>query len=174
MTNVLMVIPPSNFREEELFEPKKIFEENGFSVTIASIHTRRAIGMSDTQVKVDKDIGELPIAALSKNYEAVVFVGGSGIEENKIYENQKILELARAAAKCRSLSAICLAPMILANAGILQGKQATVFATAAQYLRNKGADYTVQPVVEDGNVITASGPAHARRFADMIVDKIKD
>lgn len=61
------------------------------------------------------------------------------------------------------------APHILANAGILKGKQATCYPTAQQDLKAKGAIVTGKMVQRDGNLITGNGPAAAEKFAQMII-----
>ncbi|MCC6147212.1 MAG: DJ-1/PfpI family protein [Anaerolineaceae bacterium] len=73
------------------------------------------------------------------DYDAVVFVGGGG---SKMYfANEGILLIAREMYKRETVvAAICLAPVILANAGILKGKNATVAGTEARTMENKGQD----------------------------------
>ena len=77
--------------------------------------------------------------------------------------------------KGKLVSAICLAPMILARAGILKGVMSTVFPTdwAITSLKNNGAHYTSDHVVEDGNIITADGPQSAKEFAEKIIKKLQ-
>lgn len=171
--NILMIIAPSNFRDEELLKPKEIFEQNGFNVTVASIRVKQATGMLGATVDVDKDISEISLDTICNDYNAVVFIGGTGIEEYKSYENPRILELARTASKCKIIAAICLAPKILAAAGITKGKQSTVYEAGAQFLRNKEVEYTQESVVVDGNIITADGPDSATGFTNKIIEMLK-
>ncbi|MEK7136703.1 MAG: DJ-1/PfpI family protein, partial [Patescibacteria group bacterium] len=73
------------------------------------------------------------------------------------------------------LGAICIAPTILARAGVLRGKKATVWdpstgsgqvalPTPSQVLRECGAQYTGEAVTVDGKIVTANGPAAAEEF----------
>ncbi|MDD1666685.1 MAG: DJ-1/PfpI family protein, partial [Methanomicrobiales archaeon] len=68
-------------------------------------------------------------------------------------------------------AAICLSPVVLARAGVLSGKKATVFRTADSVaeMRKGGADLRGEPVVVDGRFVTANGPAVARRFGEAVV-----
>jgi 4-methyl-5(b-hydroxyethyl)-thiazole monophosphate biosynthesis len=66
--------------------------------------------------------------------------------------------------------AICAAPYVLANAGILEGKQATSYPTYKDKLGN--AIYKEQTVVEDGNVMTSRGPGTALCFGLSIVERL--
>jgi len=69
----------------------------------------------------------------------------------------------------RPLAAICAAPMVLGNLGVLQGKQAVSYPGFESYL--KGAEVLTVPVVESGNVITGRGIGTALEFALAIVRK---
>jgi len=102
------------------------------------------------------------------DYNAVVFVGGSGASE--YFKNQTALSLAKAAAKKGKLvCAICIAPVTLANAGVLEGKKATVSKGKATAIEAKGAHYTAADVEIDGRFITADGPKSATKFGEAIV-----
>jgi protease I len=103
----------------------------------------------------------------------VVFVGGSGSKQ--YFEDPEALEIAKKAyEKGKIVAAICIAPVILANAGILKGKKATVHHGNEQELEKKGANYINQNVVKDGKIITACGPSAAREFGNTIAKEIKN
>lgn len=69
----------------------------------------------------------------------------------------------------RPLAAICAAPMVLGNLGILKGKQAVCYPGFESYL--KEAEVLTVPVVESGNVITGRGIGTVLEFALAIVEK---
>lgn len=164
---ILMVIAPTNFRDEELAEPKKIFEEAGAQVTIASKGVSEARGMFGATASVDKDISEVSVG----DFDALVFVGGSGT--SVYFEDEAALRLAREAAEQgKVVGAICIAPSILANAGVLSGKRATVFSSEAGNFQSKGAQYTSESVVQDGNIITGDGPQAARDFGKKVAEAL--
>ena len=104
----------------------------------------------------------------------VVFVGGGGAY-NQYYKNPDYLELAK---KAKSIAAICIAPTLLSDSGLFVGKQVTGrddgFWTQITYLKNQGAIYKDQPVVQDWNLITANGPQAAPQFARMITDYLQE
>jgi protease I len=68
------------------------------------------------------------------------------------------------------VSAICLAPVTLANAGLLLGKRATAYPSAEGFLEWKGAIYTGRPVEIAGTIVTASGPEAVEEFARAIAE----
>ncbi|MBN2518806.1 MAG: DJ-1/PfpI family protein [Candidatus Altiarchaeota archaeon] len=166
--DVLMLIAPQNFRDEEFFQPKEELEKAGAKVVVASRDRQTSRGMLGGAVTPDLTLAE----ANAGDYDAVVFVGGGG---SSVYFNNPIaLQLAKDAyAKCRVVAAICIAPSILANAGLLKGKKVTSFPSEQGNLRAKGANYTGEGLTIDGKVITADGPKSAREFGRAIARAIK-
>lgn len=163
---VLMIIAPTNFRDEELLVPEKMFKAQGMKVTIASTVTTPVKGMLKVTVIPDMPLDNVRV----NNYDAVVFVGGVGARF--YYTNQQAKKIAQATVKARKiLGAICLAPNILAKAGVLKGKQATCWN--ANILIKNGVDYQKKRVVVDGNIITANGPRAAKAFALAIINALK-
>ena len=73
------------------------------------------------------------------------------------------------ASEGKPLAAICAAPLVFGNRGLLQGKKATCYPGFESYLA--GAEYTAALVETDGNFITAKGPGAAMDFAFAIVEK---
>lgn len=67
------------------------------------------------------------------------------------------------------IAAICAAPMVLGENGILEGKNATCYPGFEEHL--KGANYTAAQVERDGNIVTGNGPAQAIMFAAAIIEK---
>lgn len=161
---VLMIIAPKNFRDEELFTTRKVIEAAGHGVTLASTSTARATGMLGGTAKPDITIEQ----AKAEAYDAVVFVGGSGTRA--LLNHKGALSLARRAHGAGKLvAAICMAPEILANAGLLDGKKATSWKGGRDNLRARGAKVSNAPVVTDGRLITGGGPSAARAFGEAIV-----
>ena len=70
------------------------------------------------------------------------------------------------------IGAICAAPSVLGELGMLKGKKATCFPGFEDKL--EGAEFTSEKVVKDGNIITAKGAGCAHDFAFEFVKVIKD
>ncbi|MBM4388388.1 MAG: DJ-1/PfpI family protein [Deltaproteobacteria bacterium] len=164
MKKILMVIASRNFRDEEYFVPKDVFEKNGFIVTTASSMPNPSKGTLGAWAKPDILVTE----AREKDYDAVVFVGGSGARE--YFLSSRAHKLAREFFEAgKATAAICIAPSILANAGILKGKHAVCFPSERDNLMKKGAIISDRDVAVDGNIVTATGPAAANEFASEIL-----
>ncbi len=167
---VLMVIACDKFRDDELAEPKKIFEDAGMSVTVASDKTEGCTGMLGAEAGVDMLFND----AKAADYDAVVFVGGTGAKV--FFDNADAHKLAKEAAEGgKVLGAICIAPSILARAGLLKDRKATV-SKGEEYvdiLKSGGAAYSDDSVVVDGKIVTANGPPAAMAFGEKIAELLK-
>lgn len=166
--SVLMIIARQNFRDEELAEPKRILEEAGARVTVASSAIQESVGMlGKVRITPEITLKEVDVA----DYSAVVFVGGSGASE--YWDDATAHQIARDAfAQGKLLCAICIAPVTLARAGILKGRTATAFASVADELKKAGANYSTAGVEKDGTIITAEGPRSAAQFGMAIRDAL--
>lgn len=162
---IAMIIAKNNFRDEEYLHPKEIFIESGFEVYTFSSSKGIAKGMLGATVEVDKTIEDIKV----QDYDVIIFVGGFGATE---YFDKKLAHnIAQEAVKQNKvLAAICIAPMILAKAGVLKGKKATVFSSEAENIKSFGVNYTAKDVEVDGKIVTAAGPFAAKLFAEKIKD----
>ena len=170
---VLMIIASQNFRDEELLKPRDLFIKEGMEVILASSSLETSRGMLGATVKPDILINKVKV----EDFEAIIFVGGIGSSE---YWNNPIAHkiVKEAVSLNKLICAICIAPVTLANVGILDGKKATVFRSEVKAIKKKGAIYTGKAVEVDGNIITAEGPQAAEEFGKTIINllfkKIED
>ncbi len=163
---VLMLLAPTNFRDEEYYETREVLEKKKIKIVTTSI-AQIAESKTGKHEEVDLIINEL-----EDLYDALVLVGGGG--SRAYYEDIDVLELAKKyVAEKKIVAAICAAPGILAHAGLLEGKKATSTEDDRALLESKGAKLVVEDVVVDGNIITASGPPASKAFAEAIAKKLK-
>jgi protease I len=106
------------------------------------------------------------------DFGALVYIGGSGAAI--FFDNYNALKLATDFLKqLKPVASICIAGVILANAGVLKNKKATVFIDGKESLVKCGAIYTGAPLEIDGNIITANGPDVAEDFGKAILKAFK-
>jgi len=74
------------------------------------------------------------------------------------------------AAAGKKISAICAAPLVFGELGVIEGKKATIYPGMEAHLR--GAQPVDERVVKDGNIITSQGPGTAMFFALAIVEEL--
>lgn len=164
---VLMVIAPRDFRDEEFFETKEILEKSNIDVTVVNSTGQPSKSMFGKIVTPDKNFYDVD----AKDFDAVVFVGGSG---TAVYHNHKrALELAKEFFDSgKVVAAICIAPTILVNAGVLNGKKATSWPSEKNNINAVGT-YTGKSVEADGKIITGNGPEATKEFRKKVVEALK-
>jgi Putative intracellular protease/amidase len=69
-------------------------------------------------------------------------------------------------------AAICAAPMVLAEAGLLAGKRATSYPGSLDRIEVPGMAYLKDAVVRDGEVLTSRGPGTAMDFALALIEAL--
>jgi protease I len=161
----LFIVAPEGFQDKELLEPMKELIEHKIEIKIASKKVKEAKGKLGGIAIVDYDLDDV----LVQDYDTIIFVGGPGAET--YFDDETAHSIAREAIEEeRIVAAICIAPVILANAGILKGKRATVFPSGKKDIEKQGAKYTGEDVTVDGNIVTANGPLAAKKFANKIIE----
>jgi len=164
--SVLMVIAPNDFREDTTITPKEELEQKGITVILSSTTLDEATGVGGSKLKPQIKISEAQV----KDYDAIVIAGGRGVKEY-LWGDQELISLVQEAYQNnRLVAAICFSPVILAQAGILKDKQATVFddPDSISELENNGVIYVNDSLVVSGKIITARDPASAQEFVTAI------
>jgi protease I len=163
---VLMVIPHTQFRDEEFFEPKKILEDEGAKVVVASTSVRTCRGMKGGTVQSDLAIAD----AKADEYAGLILCGGSSVPD-VFWNDKKLQELAVAMASAgKVIAAICLSTVVLAKAKLLADREATVYflPEALEELKAAGAKYVPETLLIHNNIILAEGPPDSQRFGQAI------
>jgi protease I len=167
MKKILMILAPQGYQDHEFQKPYDEFKKENYEITIASKNTQLAQGILGGTTKIDKDLKDIIV----EEYDAIVFIGGPGAKiflEDQI--THKIIQTAKQEKKL--LAGICMAPAILANAGVLLHKKATIYPKLLHLLDNK-AIHTGKDVEIDENIITANGPNSAQAFGETIVRELQ-
>ena len=168
---LLLAIAPERFRDEELEIPKRTFEEAGISVDLASTVAGTCTGMLGGTAEASMTLEDVN----SDDYAGIVIVGGSGSQEH-LWGSERLRDLVRSFfEQGKVVAAICLAPVVLARAGVLAGRHATVYPSPAAVaeMKKAGANLLEIPVVAEMQVVTANGPEAAAQFADTIITKLE-
>jgi 4-methyl-5(b-hydroxyethyl)-thiazole monophosphate biosynthesis len=154
------------FEEIEATTIVDILRRAGIEVVIASLTGHPVTGSHGIRITADT-----PLAALAEQeFDMIALPGGMpGAEHLK--KDSRVAEIIRRLhAKGRPVAAICAAPMVLAAAGVLEGRRATSFPG---FLEDATAATVVgDAVVVDRGVITSRGPGTAMDFALTLVETL--
>ncbi|MDR1400989.1 MAG: DJ-1/PfpI family protein [Endomicrobium sp.] len=164
MKKIVFVTAPEAFRDEEYYKPKEILEGIDIEVVTASLRTGELNGRFGYKAMSTFTIRDSSL----NDFDAIAYIGGSG--SSVFFDDPYALRLANDFFKSgKPTASICIASVILANAGILKGKKATVFSDGKASLIKGGAVYTGGALEVDGNIITANGPETAEDFGRSIM-----
>jgi 4-methyl-5(b-hydroxyethyl)-thiazole monophosphate biosynthesis len=156
------------------------------AVTIIDLLRRAGIevisaGLDAKPVRASRGVMLIPDTtlddALKHAYDMVVLPGGQPGTNNLDADDRIRALLKKMAEAGKFTAAICAAPKVLANAGLLEGKRATAFPGTLEKLHLTDTRLEHAPVVKDGKVITSRGPGTAMDFAlsliEILVSKAK-
>jgi len=164
---VLIAIAPEKFRDEELAGPVADLTAAGIAFDIASTRRGTCMGMLGAKATATLSFEEVE----PKPYDGIIIIGGSGSQAH-LWEDEMLQVLVKYFQESgKVVAAICLAPVILARAGILKGKKATYYEspTAFREMKAGGAVLVNQPVVIDNRIVTANGPSASKAFGETVV-----
>lgn len=154
------------FEEVEALAPVDVCRRAGLKITTVSI-------MGTLTVHSSHGVGVLADALFETcnfaDAEMLVLPGGMPGATNLGAHAGLHREIERMAGENKPLTAICAAPMVLGEMGLLKGVKATCCPGFEGYM--KGATYTASLVEKDGNYITGCGPAASFELGFAIVEK---
>ncbi len=162
-----VVVPlAEGFEEIEFSTIVDVLRRAGIAVTVAGLKEGITNGAHGIKVTPDTSIDKVSAG----DFDMIVFPGGNPGFVN-LGKDQRVLALVREMNNMNKyVTAICGAPSVLAKAGILQGKRATIFPGMEDSLT--GAQYSDQRVVVDGKIITSQGPGTAIEFTVKLVETL--
>ena len=160
------------FEQVELVQPWQVLDEAGCDNRLLAPDGPRIQGMNhmdkaDT-FEVDQRVGD----AYPADFDALVLPGGVANPDN-LRLNAEAVDFVRAfCALERPLAAICHAPWLLVEAGVVTGRTLTSWPSLATDIRNAGGSWVDEPVTIDGHLITSRKPDDLEAFCDALVRRL--
>jgi len=152
------------FEEIEAITLIDVLRRGGASVTTAALATREVTGAHGVKVQADALLQDV----LQQHFDMMALPGGMPGAKN-LQQDERVLGLIRAMnERFAFLAAICAAPMVLAHAGVLEGKRATAYPGFLDAFPE--VSQQAGPVVVDGRVVTGRGPGSAMDFALTLLE----
>lgn len=168
----IAILATNGFEKSELFEPKKQLAEAGATITIISPDTGSIKSWADGDWGESVDVDLALSDATASDYDALVLPGGQ-INPDVLRANSDAVDFIRDFAKTeKPLAAICHAPWLLIEAGLVKDKRMTSYGSIATDMINAGAKWEDSEVVTDGAIITARQPEDLDAFCNTIITHV--
>jgi len=155
---MIYVFLADGFEEMEAMAPIDLLKRAGVDLQTVGVGGKAVTGRSGIAVTCDITEDEMN----TTDCAGVVLPGGPG--RTRLADSPVVMETLKVVSQSNGLlAAICAAPSILGQAGLLKGKKACCYPGFEDELA--GAEIVFAPVVTDGNVITSRGAGTATEFA---------
>jgi 4-methyl-5(b-hydroxyethyl)-thiazole monophosphate biosynthesis len=160
------VILADGFEEVEAVSIVDVLRRAGIDTVIAGLHSGPIASARNVKVVPDTVIDTVK----TEEFDMIVLPGGQPGSDN-LNADTRVQKLVKSFSENdKFIGAICAAPYVLANAGVLRGKRATAYPSYKDKLG--GATYEEKTVVVDGKVLTSRGAGTALAFSFALVEKL--
>jgi 4-methyl-5(b-hydroxyethyl)-thiazole monophosphate biosynthesis len=173
----LILLHPG-FEEIEAVTPVDLLRRAGVEVVMAALGPktdseqelwveggRAVVFRADARLE---ELGPTP----QRDFDLLILPGGPGVDALRADPGRSAVvgALARGFhAEGKWVAAICAAPLLLLDAGLLEGKRVTSFPGAADELRARARAYAEERVVLDGSLVTSRGAGSSEEFSLALV-----
>ncbi len=160
----IAILATNGFEQAELEIPRDRLKKSGATVDIVSLAPGEIKGWDKKDwgrpVNVDKTLDEVSAA----DYDAVVLPGGQ-INPDLLRVEPKALGFIKEIFDAKKVvAAVCHAPWLLIETGIVKGRKMTSFKSIETDVANAGAKWEDSEVVVDQGVITSPEPRRSGSF----------
>ncbi|MDP2760129.1 MAG: DJ-1/PfpI family protein [Sideroxyarcus sp.] len=143
-----------------------ILRRGGIDVTVAGLVAGPLRGSRGTVLLPDTTVDRVR----AEDFDLIVLPGGQPGTDHLRADARVIRLLQQMAQQGKQVAAICAAPSVLAQAGLLDGKRATCYPGSLDEF--PAVQRQTAAVVEDGKLITSRGPGTAMDFALTLVERL--
>jgi len=158
----------------ELVEPRKALEKAGATRELLSIKpgTIEAFDHFDKaeKIKVDRLVEE----ADASEYDALMIPGGVGNPDQLRGDENAVAFVRDFVEAGKPVAAICHAPWVLVEAGVVRGRTLTSWPTLQTDIRNAGGDWVDQKVVVDRGLVTSRKPDDIPAFNEKMIEEFAE
>jgi protease I len=168
------VLMTDGVEQIEYTSPRSFLEQHGAEVILISPKGKgeQVQGFNhqtpDQLFTVDMGVSE----ARPNDFDALVLPGGVANPDQLRLSPESINFIREFADTDRPIAAICHGPWTLIDAGVARAKHMTSWPSLQQDLRNAGAEWTDDPVVVDGKLVTSRKPDDLPAFNDALLKEM--
>lgn len=178
MTNLndakILIMATHGFEQSELFTPLEKLKEAGATVHVATPDGEAIKGWNDKDwgksVDADLKIADVKI----DDYIALVLPGGQINPDLLRLDETAVSKIREFAKKDKIIAAICHAPWLLIEAGLVEGREMTSYPSIRTDLKNAGAKVVDKEVAVANGIITSRDPNDLDAFVSKIIEEIRE
>ena len=165
------VLMTDGVEQVEYTKPRQFLEQHGARVTLVSPKAKgEKIQGFNHLSPAEKFTVEMDVRdARPADFDALVLPGGVANPDQLRLSKEAIAFIREFAREDKPIAAICHGPWTLIDAGVAKGKHMTSWPSLQQDLCNAGADWSDQPVVVDGKLVTSRKPDDIPAFDDALL-----
>jgi len=164
------ILATNGFEQAELDGPRKALAEAGAQVVIVSPTEGSIQGMHHLEpgnpVPVDATLDKVE----ASDFDALMLPGGLA-NPDELRTNRTAIDFVRSfAEEGKPIAAICHAPWLLIEAGLVRGRRLTSWPAIQSDVRNAGGDWVDEKVVCDKEIVTSRCPADIPAFNEKMIE----
>lgn len=168
------ILVANGFEQVEMTEPREALSGAGAETHIISPADGEVKGWQKTDwgesFPVDVPLEE----ARAEDYDALLLPGGVMNPDN-LRTDERALRFVRAFFEAnKPVAAICHAPWLLAEAGVVEGRSITSYHSIRTDMENAGARWEDSEVVVDAGLVTSRNPDDIPAFNRKMVEEIAE
>lgn len=170
----IAILTENGFEEIELTSPKKVLEEAGAIVHIVSPQKEKVKAWDHDHWSIELPVDVNLSDANPEDYDALLIPGGV-INPDKMRINKDCVAFAQHfLEQGKPLAAICHAPQLLIETGMISTRKLTSYPSVKTDLINAGAHWEDKEVVVDNGLVTSRSPKDLEAFNKKIVEEISE
>jgi len=167
----IAILATDGFEQVELMKPRAALDEAGARTTVVSLKAGKIQGMNHADkgdtVAVDQTLDE----AKPEDFDALMIPGGL-MNPDALRSSEEALEFVRHFFReGKPVAAICHAPWVLIDAGVIRGRTVTSWPAIKTDVRNAGAHWVDQEVVVDNGLVTSRKPDDIPAFNKKMIEE---
>jgi protease I len=170
----ILIVATDGFEEWELFGPRKILQDRGAEVVLASL-AREEIQATvhdkpGKTIRPDLTVDDVNV----DDFDALILPGGvRNPDQLRLHGN--VIALVRLFAEQeKPIGAICHGPWLLVEAELLRDRTVTSWPSIRTDLRNAGAIVVDEAAVTDGKIVTSRNPDDVEAFTNALIDLVEN
>src|SRR6266852_9098868 len=168
------ILVADGFEQVEMTKPREALQEAGAETKIVSPASGKIQGMNHAD-KGDKFEIDIPLGkARPEEFDALMIPGGL-MNPDQLRSTEEALEFVRHFFETgKPVAAICHAPWVLIDAGVLRGRTITSWPAIKTDVRNAGATWVDEEVVVDNGLVTSRKPDDIHAFNKKMIEEFAE